>query len=135
MELILDADVLIEGEHGNFDLETYFRQHGTVQFGMAAVTAAELWRGVEQATGAYRARRRRYIEALLSQLPVFAYTLETALEHARLWADLEREGRMIGPYDLIVAATALERGAAVLTFNRKYYAKVNGLKVITPERV
>ena len=30
------------------------------------------------------------------------------MEHARLWAELESSGNMIGYYDLIVAATALE---------------------------
>jgi predicted nucleic acid-binding protein len=39
---------------------------------------------------------------------------------------------MIGYYDLIVAATALESGSAVATFNRRHFAQVDGLKVIEP---
>jgi predicted nucleic acid-binding protein len=48
-------------------------------------------------------------------LPTIPYTDATALEHARIWADLESSGTMIGFYDLIVAATALERGSTVAT--------------------
>jgi len=40
---------------------------------------------------------------------------------------------MIDAYDLIVAATALERGSAVATFNRRHFDYVPGLKVIEPK--
>ena len=40
---------------------------------------------------------------------------------------------MIGSYDLIVAATALERGGDVATFNRRHFDCVAGLKVIEPQ--
>ena len=36
------------------------------------------------------------------------YTDATAYEHARIWAFLEASGTMIGFYDLMVAATAVE---------------------------
>jgi predicted nucleic acid-binding protein len=39
---------------------------------------------------------------------------------------------MIGDYDLIIAATALERGSDVATFNKRHFAVVKGLKVIEP---
>ena len=40
---------------------------------------------------------------------------------------------MIGYYDLIVAATALERGSEVATFNKRHFAAVAGLKIIEPK--
>ena len=42
-------------------------------------------------------------------------------QHARLWALLESSGTMIGGYDLIVAATALDRGSAVATYNHRHF--------------
>jgi predicted nucleic acid-binding protein len=47
---------------------------------------------------------------MLSLVKVLPYIEATGLEHARIWADLESSGIMIGFYDLIVAATALESG-------------------------
>ncbi len=61
------------------------------------------------------------------------YTEQTAYEHARLWAELEASGKMIGYYDLIVAATALERGSDVATFNERHFAQVKRLTVVKPE--
>ncbi|MCZ7639098.1 MAG: hypothetical protein M5U12_25435 [Verrucomicrobia bacterium] len=39
---------------------------------------------------------------------------------------------MIGPHDLIVAATALQRRRAVATFNAREFRHVRGLKVVEP---
>lgn len=68
----------------------------------------------------------------MAALPVIPYTEQTAYEHARIWADLQSVGKMIGSYDLIVAATALERGSQVATFNKGRLSLVRGLQVIEP---
>ncbi|MGH7967751.1 MAG: type II toxin-antitoxin system VapC family toxin [Limisphaerales bacterium] len=46
---------------------------------------------------------------------------------------MESAGEMIGSYDIIVAATALERGSQVATFNKKHFSRVPRLKVIEPK--
>lgn len=69
---------------------------------------------------------------IVEGLPILPYTDTTALEHARLWAEMESSGKMIGYYDLIVAATALQHGGAVATFNERHFAQVPGLKVVKP---
>ena len=70
---------------------------------------------------------------MLAPLPILPYTEQTAYEHARLWARLEAAGNRIGAYDLIVAATALERGSEVATFNRRHFNAVPGLSIIEPQ--
>lgn len=93
---------------------------------------AELWHGVERATAAHKARRERYLRGVLAALPVIPYTEQTAYEHARIWALLESSGKMIGYYDLVVAATARERADELATFNRKHFEAVPGLTLIQP---
>jgi tRNA(fMet)-specific endonuclease VapC len=132
MAILLDADVVIGGERGLFDLRAWLAARPAERFEIAAITVAELRHGVERATRAHRAARERYLRQLLELLPIIPYTEATALEHARLWATLESSGKMIGAYDLIVAATALERGSVIATFNRRHFAQVRGLKVIEP---
>jgi tRNA(fMet)-specific endonuclease VapC len=132
MAIVLDADVIIRGEKGTFDLKAWLEGQPDEEFEVAAITVAELWHGVERATLAHKARRQQYLQRVLAPLAVAPYTELTAHEHARLWAQLEAAGKMIGAYDLIVAATALERGSAVATFNRRHFECVPGLKVIEP---
>ena len=132
MGIILDADVIIRGERGTFDLRHWVASRPNHQFEVAAITVAELWHGVERATGKHRATRERYLRAILEPLPILPYTEQTAYEHARLWSELEAAGKMIGFYDLIVGATALERGSHVATFNKRHFAQIKGLHVIEP---
>jgi len=68
----------------------------------------------------------------VSVLPIVPYTEQTAYVHAQLWANLKTAGTMIGYYDLIVAATAMERGCEIATFNRRHFNRVPGLTVIEP---
>ena len=132
MAIILDADVIIRGEKGIFDLKRWLESRPNELFELAAITVAELWHGVERATGAHKTRRLQYLQAVLAPLPIVPYTEQTALEHARIWAQLEAAGNMIGSYDVIVAATALERSSEVATFNKRHFDCVPGLKVIEP---
>jgi tRNA(fMet)-specific endonuclease VapC len=133
MAIILDADVIIRGEKGTFDLGSWVGSRPDDQFEIAAITVAELWHGVERATGAHKTKRERFLRTILELLPIIPYTELTAFEHARIWAALESSGRMISSYDLIVAATALERGSVVATFNRRHFVSIPGLRVIEPK--
>jgi tRNA(fMet)-specific endonuclease VapC len=132
MAIILDADVVIRGEKGAFDLERWVLSRPLDQFEIAAITVAELWHGVERATGARRDTRKKYLSAVLESVPIVPYTEQTAYEHARVWAELEASGNMIGYYDLIVGATALERGSEVATFNKRHFSQIRGLSIIEP---
>jgi tRNA(fMet)-specific endonuclease VapC len=133
MAIILDADVIIRAEKSLFDLQRWVLARSDDQFEVAAITVAELWHGVERASGSRKIKRQRYLEEVLGALPVIPYTERTAFEHARIWAELEASGKMIGFYDVIVAAIALERGSAVATFNKRHFAQVKGLTVVEPK--
>jgi tRNA(fMet)-specific endonuclease VapC len=129
---LLDADVIIRGERRLFDLEEWLESRPDGQSQIAAITVAELWHGVERANTVHRARRERYLRDIVESLPVLSYSESTAREHARIWASLEASGKMIGYYDLIVAATASEHGSAIVTFNQRHFSQVGGLKLIEP---
>jgi tRNA(fMet)-specific endonuclease VapC len=133
MAILMDADVIIRGEKGTFDLRAWLESQAEEHFEVAAITVAELWHGVERADSGHRAVRENYLRALLGVVAVVPYTELTAYRHARIWAQLQSSGKMIGPYDLIVAATALERESRVATFNKRRFAGVEGLKVIEPK--
>jgi tRNA(fMet)-specific endonuclease VapC len=133
MAIIVDADVVIRGEKGTFDFQGWVSSLPEEKFGLAAITVAELWHGLERATAAHRSRREAYLRAVLDQMPVLPYTEQTAYEHARIWAALDASGRMIGFYDLIVAATAMERKSQVATFNKRHFSRVPGLRVVEPK--
>lgn len=73
MAIILDADVIISGEKGAFDLRAWFERLPEEQFEIAAITVAELWHGVERADASNRRKRSQYLKGLLEMLPVIPY--------------------------------------------------------------
>ncbi len=81
MAIILDADVIICGEKGTFDLSAWLFTQKDEEFEIAAITVAELWHGVERASGKQRIRREEYLETILNALPTIHYTQEIAREH------------------------------------------------------
>lgn len=133
MGLILDSDVLIRHERaGRSDFFTPYAAHGNAY--ISAITVSELLLGVHLANSQKRrSRRLAFVESLLNLLPVFDFTSETARVHAEIHASLRQRGALIGTHDLIVAATALQHGCAVVTGNYQEFNRVPGLDVIPVE--
>lgn len=125
MGLILDTSVIIADERGRFSLAALFRARAGVEFFISSITASELLHGVERAnTAERREKRSAYVEGLLQRLPAIEFELKVARRHARIWAELEVSRKMIGPHDLIIAATALEHGHSLVTLNQSEFSHV-----------
>jgi tRNA(fMet)-specific endonuclease VapC len=67
------------------------------------------------------------IEKLLELIPVHPLTRAAANHAAHLRATLGSVGQPIGAYDLLIAATAIEHGAILVTNNTREFARVTGL--------
>lgn len=133
MGLILDSSVLIAAEKGRFDLPKLFSHHAEAEFFIAAVTASELLHGVERAQPAPRKKTRSaYVEGILTQLETIDFDLAVARRHAALWAALEKAGKMIGAYDLLIAASALQYDYMLATLNVAEFGHVSTLKLVDP---
>ncbi|HEU4799366.1 MAG TPA: PIN domain-containing protein [Gemmatimonadales bacterium] len=131
MALILDSSVLVAGERGSLDLAALLDHAGAEAVAMAAITASELLLGYHRATTpGMRARRGAFVEALLASIPVLPFGVPEARRHAELWAGLLQAGTMIGPHDLLIAATALARGDGVATLNRSEFGRIAGLRLV-----
>jgi tRNA(fMet)-specific endonuclease VapC len=130
MGLMLDSSVLIAAERGRFDLPALFHANSGEEFFIAAITASELLHGVERAnTPERREKRSLYVEGVLQRLPVIDFETAVARRHARIWAELEVMRKMIGPHDLLIAATAVEHDHSVATLNHAEFSNVPGLKL------
>ena len=131
MGVILDSSVLIAAERGRFDLQALLSAHATETFQIAAITASELLHGCERATDPrIRDRRVRFVESVIIQFGVVPFTILEAREHARIWAALEMEGRIIGPRDMEIAATALARDCSLATRNTVEFRRIPELRLL-----
>ncbi len=134
MGLILDSSVLIAAERGRLRFAEFCSAQNDEELFIAAITASELLHGVERAGNpSIREKRAARVEALLAQVQVLDFDLEVARHHARLWAALAASGRMIGPHDLQIAATARCRGFALATLKLDEFGRVPDLRLAALE--
>ena len=92
----------------------------------SVIVAAELRYGATKSNSAKLAER---VDLILSALEILP--LETPADHqyAALRHHLTRQGTLIGPNDLLIAAHALSGGLTVVTANVGEFSRVPGLKV------
>jgi len=127
---LIDTSVLIEFERGRLNLEPYLSGRGQEEFFLSMITASELLHGVHRAVDSQiRMKRSVFVEALLERFPLLPVDLAIARTHAQVWADLAGAGKMIGPNDLWIAATALAHGLTMVTADVREFDRVPGLVV------
>ena len=128
---MLDTSILIAAERGKFDMIGFLRGFSYPQVFISAIVAAELLHGIERAPDpARRARRQRHVEQVLAGFLVQPFDLKQARCHARLWAELETRGQMIGAHDLQIAAAAVEAGHDLGTLNVREFQRVTALRLV-----
>jgi tRNA(fMet)-specific endonuclease VapC len=71
---------------------------------------------------------RKEVEAFAERLQVLELDADAALHAGEIRADLERRGKPIGAYDLLIAGHARSRGLIVVTNNMREFARVDGLR-------
>jgi tRNA(fMet)-specific endonuclease VapC len=130
MGIVLDSSILIAAEKQRFVITEFFSSHADEKFYLAAVSAAELLHGVERAIPTRKGARAAVVEHFLEALEVIDYDLAVARTHATLWAALAKAGLIIGPYDLLIAATALTHGHKLATLNESEFKHVPKLKLV-----
>ena len=94
-------------------------------FAIPSIVEAELLLGAEKS--ANPSKRRQTVEEFLLSFQVLPFDHRCAYVYAKLQSTLEREGRRIGPNDLIVAATALANECTLVTNNVEEFKRVPGL--------
>ncbi len=69
------------------------------------------------------------LEAFFSAITTLPFTLADAQAAATVRADLKARGTPIGPYDVLIGATALARGLTIVTNNVDEFERIGGLRV------
>ncbi len=96
----------------------------------SVVILSELLHGVHRAnTPETRARRSEFVEYPISRIEVLDLETDAARVHAKVWAELQAKGTLIGAHDAWIAATALQHDLTLSTQNVEEFERVPGLRV------
>lgn len=134
MGLILDSSVIIAAERRGDTvqrlIEEIIKTTGDQGAALSSIGLTELIHGIYRAqSSTQRLRREAFLNELLADLTVYPYTRETALLAGKLDGEQQAKGVIIPFPDLLIGATALSLGFAVLTANPRHFALIPELSV------
>lgn len=127
----LDTNVVIVAINGRVPhlrdrLETALLS--VIPIGIPTIVLYELRYGIKKSARA--AQNTAALAAFLSLgFEVWPFDSADADEAADIRVSLEKSGTPIGPYDILIAAQARRRGAALVTANVSEFGRVPGLKI------
>ena len=113
MKCVLDTNVVARLLEGDPRVVPRVNALEADSFGMPLVVFAELLFGVEKS--ARREANRARLEAFAAGVRVLPFDLALATRYATVRAALERKGRPKTDFDLVIACTAMEHGAVLVT--------------------
>jgi tRNA(fMet)-specific endonuclease VapC len=94
---------------------------------LSSVVVAEIEYGI--AKSARKEHNQRVFDKLLNGFQVVPFDATAARLYGPIRARLERQGRLIGPYDLMIAAHARALDAVLVTDNVGEFTRVDDLAV------
>jgi len=127
MTHLLDTNVCIAALRGRPQVCRRLSAMNPDDCGVSIVSVYELFSGVERCR--HPEDERRKVETFLSPLNLLPFDYDAALQTARIRWHLEREGEIIGPYDLMLAGQALALGVTMVTHNAGEFERVPGLSL------
>jgi predicted nucleic acid-binding protein len=135
MGLILDSSVLIaaerQGKNARQVLRAIAQEVGETEVGISVVALIELAYGAARADSPERkSKREKFIEELLTAMPVYPVTASMALRAGQLDGQNQARGVKVPLADLLIGVAALELGYGVATANLRHFRQVSGLSVI-----
>lgn len=93
---------------------------------ISIITAAELRYGCARKKSE---KLTAQVEAILGGFAVLPFDAPADADYANIRAELEAEGRTLGPNDLLIAAHARATGATLVTANTNEFERVRGLNL------
>ncbi|WP_165051854.1 MULTISPECIES: type II toxin-antitoxin system VapC family toxin [unclassified Adlercreutzia] len=131
---MLDTNICVDFLRGRLPYALKMLRESDPQlFKIPSMVEAELRLGAYKS--ANPAKNRRAVEQFLSAFDVVSFCSLCAGAYARIRADLEKKGQIIGPNDLVIAATALAHDAVLVTNNCREFMRVEGLQIEAWEEV
>ena len=97
------------------------------QMCISSVTLGELIFGAEHSQ--YPEKNMEIVEGMAARLDVLSFEQQDAAHFGQLRAELMSVGKIIGPYDLMIAGHARSKGLILVTNNEKEFSRVPGLRV------
>ncbi len=124
---MLDTNTLIYFFKGMGNVGTRLISVPPKNIGIPAIVLYELELGIARSNSP--GKRIKQLDSFCTVTKVFPFTDTEAKVAADICSQLMKKGTPIGPYDVLIAATALANNSVLVTNNSKEFKRVSKLKL------
>jgi len=127
MKYVLDTNTLIYFFKGMGNVSGRLLEKAPNEIAIPSIVLFELEVGIGKSGNSKK--RRMQLNAFLSLVKVLPFGREEARYASEIRIKLERKGLPIGPYDVLIAATALAAKATLVTHHVGEFGRLPALKI------
>ncbi len=124
---VLDTNILIYFFKGMGNVSKKLLSVSPKDIGIPAIVIYELEYGIHKSS--FPEKRQQQLTELCSLVNVLPFGGAEARLTADIRAKLEKSATPIGPYDLLIAGTAMSNNAVLITNNTKEFSRVPNLLI------
>jgi tRNA(fMet)-specific endonuclease VapC len=130
---LVDSDVLFDAVNGRSSALDALELIGPHDMNVSVISIGEFLDGIVLSPN--YSRRHTEFNRFLLPFQILDVDHGIMTRFASVRAELRREGRMVADFDIVIACTAMERGLALLSRNRKHFERIPELRFVTPDDV
>ncbi|MGB9440430.1 MAG: type II toxin-antitoxin system VapC family toxin, partial [Desulfobacterales bacterium] len=127
MRYVLDTNTLIYFFKGLGDVSKHMLAQSPSELAIPAVVLFELEVGIAKSTSPNK--RKSQLQEITALVNILPFGIAESRSAAQIRVELEKQGLPIGPYDVLIAATALANNTILITHNQKEFGRIEGLKI------
>ena len=124
---LLDTNTLIFFFKGKGNVAKHLFSISPRDIGIPSIVLYELEVGIAKSPSPKK--RKKQLLDLTSAVTILPFGEKEAESAAAIRAGLEKQGTPIGPYDILIAGTALANRAVLVTNNRKEFSRIKKLSI------
>ena len=125
----LDTDIIIHllrDEPKTTNLIKQIQERGD-KITTTSINGFELWKG------AYRSKKKnidKIVKEFLSEIKILNFDDVSSKKAAEIFESLKSKGEIIDVLDVIIASIAIKNKESLLTYNKKHFSRIKGLRLI-----
>ena len=124
---VLDTNTLIYFFKGIGSVSSFLLNTPPKSIGIPTIVLYELEVGIAKSVSPEN--RIGQLAALTSIVNILPFGIDEVRCAAKIRANLEKDGTPIGPYDVLIAGTALSNKGILVTHNTKEFERIEGLQL------
>lgn len=124
---VLDTNILVYFFKGMGNVAQNLLNAAPQEVGIPTIVIHEIQYGLLKLQDPEK--RQAQFQAFLNITQQLPFGIKEATTAAAIRVQLERKGTPIGPFDLLIAATALSENHILVTHNTKEFQRVDNLKI------